>query len=358
MRTDGQIFSGRFQPTGRYGQLGQFDVPGGGIAGRFFGSAGQPRGAVIVLGGSGGGIGWSGEVAAQLAFEGYAALALAYFRWPGVAKHLAGIRLEYVADAIRWMQAQVFGAARPVTLVGASRGAELALLAASTFSEVGAVIAVAPSSVSWGPDWGFGTTGRAAWTYREQALPGMSLPRALCWGPTTALRAMASSIRGTPWRVTPAILDALRDANAVARAAIPVERIRGPVLLVSGVDDQIWPSAAMGECIRSRLAATAHPFEVRHLSYDGAGHAVSILSTDSYPKTARHPITRLVYDLGGSDSVNRTASESARTEALNFLSRHLDNKGPPDLGMGADKTTGLLRLPTRRAAPSVRSGPG
>jgi pimeloyl-ACP methyl ester carboxylesterase len=279
------------------------------------------------LGGSGGGIGWSSEAAAQLAVEGYPALALAYFRWPGLAKHLAGIRLEYVADAIRWMQVEVVGAARPVTLVGASRGAELALLAASTFSEVGAVVAVAPSSVLWGPDWGFGTMGRAAWTYRGQALPGMTPPLAWWWRPTTALRVMASYVRRTPWRGTPAVLDAFRDAKAVARAAIPVEKIRGPVLLVSGADDQMWPSAAMGEDIRSRLAAAGHPFEVRHLSYNGAGHAVSILRADAYPTTAQHSITRMVYILGGSESVNRTASESARAEALRFLGRHVEQRG-------------------------------
>ena len=94
------------------GQVCQFDVRSGGIAGRFFGPVGQPRGAVIVLGGSGGGIGWSGEMTAQLADEGYASLALAYFRWPRLAKHLAGIRLEYVADAIHWMQVEVVSAPR------------------------------------------------------------------------------------------------------------------------------------------------------------------------------------------------------------------------------------------------------
>ncbi len=204
--------------------MSPFDVCSGGIAGRFFRPPDRVRGAVIVLGGSGGGIGWSGEVPAQLAAEGYAALALAYFRWPGLSKHLAGIRLEYVADAIRWMQSAVIGAARPVTLVGASRGAELALLAASTFPEVSAVIAVAPSSVLWGPDWGFGRKGRAAWTYRGRALPGLN-PPALWRRPTTALRAMVSYVRRTPWRGTPAVLDALRDAAAVARAANPVEKI-------------------------------------------------------------------------------------------------------------------------------------
>jgi len=305
-------------------KVSQFEVCSGGIGGRFSGPPDRARGAVIVLGGSGGGIAWSGEVAAQLAVEGYAALALAYFRWPGLPKHLAGIRLEYVADAIRWTQVEVIGAARPVTLVGASRGAELALLAASTFSEVGAVIAVAPSSVLWGPDWGFGRIGHAAWTYRGQALPGMTPPLAPWRRPTTALRVMVSYVRRTPWRGTPAVLDALRDVNAVARAAIPVEKIRGPVLLVSGADDQMWPSAAMGEHIRLRLASAGHSFEVRHLSYNGAGHAVSILRADAYPTTARHPLTGIVYDLGGSDTVNKAASESARAEAFRFLGRHVE----------------------------------
>jgi hypothetical protein len=83
----------------------------------------------------------------------------------------------------------------------------------------------------------------------------------------------------------------------------------------------MWPSALMGENIRLRLEAAGHPFEVRHLSFAGAGHAVSILRTDLYPTKARHSITRMVYDLGGSEAINRTASESARTEALRFLGR-------------------------------------
>ena len=37
-------------------------------------------------------------------------------------------------------------------------------------------------------------------------------------------------------------LKRMQDAAALARAAIPVERIAGPVLLFSGKDDQLWPS--------------------------------------------------------------------------------------------------------------------
>ncbi|MBN1460325.1 MAG: hypothetical protein JXA57_12375 [Armatimonadetes bacterium] len=68
-----------------------------------------------------------------------------------------------------------------------------------------------------------------------------------------------------------------------------------------------------------------------------AVHAVSILRADSYPTTARHSITRMVYDLGGSDSVNQTASESARTEALTFLSRHVQQQGSGGSRVGANQ---------------------
>ena len=89
---------------------------------------------------------------------------------------------------------------------------------------------------------------------------------------------MSSWALRTPWRGTPACLEALRDPGAVARAAIAVEKIRGPVLLISGADDQMWPSAAMGEDIRLRLKAAGHPFEVRHLRYDGPGWSIMLLA--------------------------------------------------------------------------------
>jgi dienelactone hydrolase len=311
------------QPMSNDNAVIQNEVNSGGIAGRFFRpSADDIRGAIIVLGGSGGGLGWSGDVAAQLCAEGYAALALAYFRWPGLPKKLVGIRLEYVASAIRWLERTTASAASPVAVIGASRGAELALLAASKFSQVRVVVGVAPSSVLWGPDGGIAAMGRPAWTFGGLALPAMRSPSAW-WPPRSAVGVLSSWMSGTPWRNTPLCLKSLQDVDAVARAAIPAEQIMGHVLLISGGDDQLWPSRQMGEAIIARLQAAGHPFEARHLSYDGAGHAVSILKADAYPTLIRHPITRLILSLGGTEDANRKASASARAEALAFLGRHL-----------------------------------
>ncbi len=58
---------------------------------------------------------------------------------------------------------------------------------------------------------------------------------------------------------TPLFLDAVaNDPDAAAAADIPVERIAGPILAVTGDDDRMWPAAALIE--RARRRAEAHGF--------------------------------------------------------------------------------------------------
>jgi len=68
----------------------------------------------------------------------------------------------------------------------------------------------------------------------------------------------------------------LRDARAVERATIPVEKIRGPVQLVSGVDDQMWPSSDLADIALRRLETHRHPFPFRHIKYREAGHTILV----------------------------------------------------------------------------------
>jgi hypothetical protein len=51
-----------------------------------------------------------------------------------------------------------------------------------------------------------------------------------------------------------------------------VASIHGPVFLLSGKDDQIWPSSMMATRLMERLRRHGHPYADQHLSYDGAGH--------------------------------------------------------------------------------------
>ena len=62
-----------------------------------------------------------------------------------------------------------------------------------------------------------------------------------------------------------------------AAARIPVERIRGPVLLLSGSDDGFWPSARFARKVQQTLQAHGHRWPVEHLVGEGAGHARAYL---------------------------------------------------------------------------------
>ena len=57
----------------------------------------------------------------------------------------------------------------------------------------------------------------------------------------------ASPEAGRPAAFAPYYLGQLRDSSAVERATIPVEKTRGPILLVSGTDDHMWPSTALAD---------------------------------------------------------------------------------------------------------------
>jgi BAAT / Acyl-CoA thioester hydrolase C terminal len=58
------------------------------------------------------------------------------------------------------------------------------------------------------------------------------------------------------------------------KVAIPVEQIHGPVMLLSGADDQIWPSALMAERSMSRLRLHLHGYQDRSLTFPDVGHAI------------------------------------------------------------------------------------
>jgi dienelactone hydrolase len=229
-----------------------------------------PHPAVMVVSGGGGGIDeFRGAI---LASHGYAALALGHFAVEGRPRGLVNIPLEYFETAIGWMRAQTWFDSRLLAVWGASRGGELALLLGATFPEINAVAAWVPSGVVF---WALGlaepgdTRPRAAWTFRGRALPYLQENN-------TSGDPLPKHPPGRAVAYTPFYRSQLRDARAVERATIPVEKIRGPVQLVSGVDDQMWPSSELADIALGRLEAHRHPFPFRHLKYPEAGHTIVV----------------------------------------------------------------------------------
>ncbi|HEX8661495.1 MAG TPA: acyl-CoA thioester hydrolase/BAAT C-terminal domain-containing protein [Brevundimonas sp.] len=227
-----------------------------GLVGEFhFDPAVRSGTAVILLSGSDGGLP-SARDARDLASAGFPTLSLAYFKdWngqpEGVPAGLSEIPLEYFFRAIDWLKSQAQVDPRRIVLAGLSRGAELALLLASLRPDIAGVAAFSPSSVVWrGVPQGAEAASRPAWTLGGQGVPyQIDIP-----DPTAPIR------RG------------FENAVANPAARIAVEKITGPVLLVSSPADRIWPSDVYANEIAARLATRSPSAPIENLRLEDASH--------------------------------------------------------------------------------------
>lgn len=229
---------------------------------------------IIVLGGSEGGSSGSRANASRLAGLGYATLALPYYnpQWsgetlPGLPAAFVDIAVDKLEAVKRWIDRQPDLNRRRIGLYGVSKGGEFAMIAASRFSWLRAVIGIVPSDVVW-EGWGTnrpdGTTSSFAW--RGKALPFVSYQ-----GMTEAITAIG---RGGRRSLTLPHLDGRRVNPARAAAArIPVERFAGAMLIAGGDKDATWPSGEMTRAIAERRAA--YGLTTLSLTYADAGHGLS-----------------------------------------------------------------------------------
>lgn len=243
-------------------------VAGDGFASTLFTSGKARLGApaVVVIGGSEGGE--DTFTAGALAMAGYPALALAYFKEPGLPQCLCAIPLEYFARAVRWLRAQPVARGRPVILLGGSRGAEGALLIASYEPDLfDAVIASSPSYLS---NPAFGGSQGPAWTFGGKPLPPGTL--------------------------------------------IPVSRIRVPLLLGDGGQDAVWDSAVSATAIMQELRIAGDPAPHINLYFPQAGHAFlgmpPYFPYSGYGTHGPH---------GGTQQANALAEEQSWATMINFL---------------------------------------
>jgi dienelactone hydrolase len=256
--------------------------------------AGGPLPAVIVIGGSRGGMdartAWEAKTLAE---HGYATLQLAYFFAPGLPTAIHLIPLEYFKSAIDWLRAQPGVDPDRIGIVGTSIGGMAALLVASHYPELKVVVAAVPSSVVWST---FGSSTTSMFSFAGQPLPFLPY-------------GMRSGHR---------ILNLYDDGlNAIAQhpdAIIPVERINGPVMVICGTLDSLWPSCRMSAQVVARLHDHKFRHTVRLLDYSDAGHSVF-----GPPVAPESPDFAALGALGGSPASNNAARLDSWPKAVTFI---------------------------------------
>ena len=250
----------------------------------------KPLPAIILLGGSEGGLDIISGMAVGFAKLGYATLALAYWAEEGLPESLELVPLEYFDSAVDWLKARPDVDRRAIGAIGWSRGSEAVLLLGARNHDVRAVVAVSPSGVVWrGLDSANPAEGQSAWTAVGRPLAYLT-PSAEDYRPNAPMRPIFSKV--------------LSQADSHPEVAIPVERINGPVLLISGRDDNLWPSTDMADRVIARLKKAKFRHDATHLAYDGAGHAVFVGAPDGPMAGALRTPNPM---LGGSPEANAKA---------------------------------------------------
>ncbi|WP_054707833.1 acyl-CoA thioester hydrolase/BAAT C-terminal domain-containing protein [Bacillus sp. JCM 19041] len=226
---------------------------------------------------------------------------------------LESIPLEYFYHSIQLLK-KLTNNDEKLTLIGYSRGAELALLLASEYDEFCAVIAGAPGA--------YITSGLKnsiyapipSWTLNDEAKPYLKFQHR----PRNMFPLLKQWILRRPASFFGIWDDSLKKLDKLEDTRIKVEQIQAPVLLVSGDRDQIWPASNFANVIQAKLN------DVEHLRYEKGGHFIAFpyalphLPSNIY----EHVGGGMIMDSGGTKEANASAAKHSWPLISGFIEKH------------------------------------
>jgi len=266
-------------------------------------TSGRKSPAIIVLGGSEGGEEGGQYLGKSIAKHGYGVLSVAYFGAEGLPANQQEVPLEYFDTALAWLAAQPMVDRKRIGIYGISVGAETALVVAARHPEIKAVVAAVPSSVVWqGINMRDFTSIKSTYSLAGKPVPFVPYDNSKSF--TSILDLYQRSL-----------------AKAVSQdAVIPVERIGGPILLLSAKDDRMWPSTMMAEQVVARLESAGFKPFYEHIAYADAGHGA--MSPPSGDATMAQ-----LDNLGGTKTGNQAARMDMWRRVVDFFATSLGKAG-------------------------------
>ncbi|MEJ5928293.1 acyl-CoA thioester hydrolase/BAAT C-terminal domain-containing protein [Corynebacterium sp. H128] len=248
------------------------------------------RGTVVVFGGSEGSPSY--PLGKQLSEQGYEVLSLFFFGQPNQQADLAEVPLEFYDEVSAYLDTNITNPG-PVTVIGASKGAELTANLAARGARMDNIVLYTPSEYTY-QGLSFGREEHSSFTKDGQPVPYLSFRDA---EPKASSKMFFDMMLGLPtaYRATYESMPE-RAANA-EDARIPIANFQGKGLLFAGEQDAMW----QGD-VAARGLAERNPNLEAHV-YPNAGHIFSEDITTfgrSWEKM-----------LGGTVEGNRTAKQES-----------------------------------------------
>ena len=235
-------------------------VDEGGMQGfRFVPKEKSHKGLVVCFGGSEGSPNF--ETAKRLAEEGYETFALFMYGMKNQQQTLRKIPLEQFEDVISYINKNVKDN-KPISVLGASKGAEYALNLASKYPEIDNLILISPSSYNFAgldfKDYG------SSWTYKGKELPYIDIKKSSF--NSFLKNIILPYIIKSPISYKETYNSAIDEDSTSQEKLIPIKNVKANILMIVGEDDMMWDSLAMANKIKEQN------LKAKIYSYKGAGH--------------------------------------------------------------------------------------
>jgi dienelactone hydrolase len=222
-------------------------------------SDGAKQPLVVAFGGGSGGNDWERNYLKDkrdsILAHGFAVLAIGYFKTENSPGSLDRISLNAIADTILSIARRTpqIDTTR-IILMGASKGGELVLNLASRYPFFKGVIALSTSHVSFPAITISANT--SSWMYNGKEVTYVPAPFKTIWP------ALKGDLLG-------AFSMMLENKEAVTQAEIEVEKINGPICIVSADQDEQWPAKEMSEQLMERLKRKKFAHRYEHIVVKG-----------------------------------------------------------------------------------------
>ena len=282
---------------------------------------------VIVISGSDGGIEFPEKFGKPLAKNGFAVLALPYWKYKTLPNKLSEIPLEYFYKAIDLLKKEEVVDKNRIGIIGYSRGGEGALLIASKSKDIKTVVGLSPgANVAPNIDFRNWFVLKSAWTENNVELPFLPKERSVkkdSWDKVfeqLKLRINQDTLRADFLEI--------KENPEFEKSAIAVEKINGPILLISGSKDLLWAAETMCDYIIQRLHNKEFPNMNIHINFPLAGHDFITLGFEN-ENLEEDLIKKYVeneYKPGGTIKDNLKAGQESWKFLLEFLNLTLKNR--------------------------------
>ncbi|WP_159721608.1 acyl-CoA thioester hydrolase/BAAT C-terminal domain-containing protein [Enterococcus sp. CSURQ0835] len=211
--------------------------------------------AILVLSGSDGRIEKAQQIAQLLASRGFATLAISYFGLEKTAPNLMKIPLELIESGIHYLASQTFVDSNRIGIYGRSKGAELALVSASQFSELKCVVVNSPMNAVLEGIKGTRNARASSWIRNGLELPYTKFK-------------FSDLIK---WKF-------FKQSFPVKPASkIPIEQIAGDILFLGSLKDEIWPTSfAIDQMVQQLSQSSIYQHQVKAKLYANCGHMMTI----------------------------------------------------------------------------------